>query len=81
LLTGVLGCVIPFILQAAAVVLEALNDNCLNEIHQQIISTRGSILFHKKGTNENLKRKLDENIKEPPKTPPSVTIKAKSVQM
>jgi hypothetical protein len=81
LLTGVLGCIIPFILQAAAVVLEALKDDCLNEIQQQTISARGFILFHKKGINKNLKQKLGENLKEPLKTPPSVTIKAKSLQM
>jgi hypothetical protein len=81
LLTGVLGCIIPFILQAAAVVIEALKDNCLNEIQQQIISTRGFLLLHKKGIIKNLKQKLGEIIKEPLKKPPSVTIKAKSVQM
>jgi hypothetical protein len=46
-----------------------------------MLSTRGSLLLHKKGISKNLKQKLGENIKEPLKKPPSVIIKAKSVQM
>jgi hypothetical protein len=81
LLTDVLGCNIPFILQAAATVIEAMKDDHLNEVHQQMLSNRGSLLLRKKGISNNLKLKLSENIKEPLKKPPSVTIKAKSMQM
>ena len=81
MLSGVLGCNIPFILQAAAVVIEAMKDDHLNEVHQQMLSTRGSLLLHKKGIGKNLKQKLGENIKEPLRKPPSVVIKAKSMQM
>jgi len=81
LLAGVLVCSIPFIFQATLVVIEAMKDGCLNEVHQQMLSARGSLLLHKRGISQNLKQKLGKNIKEPLKKPPSVTIKAKSIQM
>jgi len=67
--------------QAAAVVIEAMKDDRLNEVHQQMLSTRGSLLLHKRGISQTLKQKLGENIKEPLKKPPTVTIKAKSMQI
>jgi hypothetical protein len=67
--------------EATLVVIEAMKDGCLNEVHQQMLSARGSLLLHKRGISQNLKQKLGKNIKEPLKKPPSVTIKAKSIQM
>jgi len=81
LLTGVLGCNIPFIFQAAVVVIEAMKDDRLNEVHQQMLSTRGFSLLNKRGISETLKQELVKNIKEPLKKPPSLTIRAKSMQM
>jgi hypothetical protein len=81
LLIGVLVCNILFIFQAAVVVIQAMKDDRLNEVHQQMLSTRGLLLLHKRGISQTLKQKLGENIKEPLKKPPSVTIKAKSMQM
>jgi hypothetical protein len=77
----VYGCSIPFILQAAAVVIEAMTDNHLSEVDQQTLSSRGSLLLRRKGVSNELKLKLVENIKQPLREPPSVTIKAKSLQM
>jgi hypothetical protein len=81
LLTGVLGCNIPFIFQAALVIIEAMKDNRLNEVHRQMLSTRGLLLLHKRGISQTLKQNLGENLNEPLKKPPSVTIKAKSMHM
>jgi len=81
LLAGVPVCSIPFIFQATLVVIDAMKDGHLNEVHQQTLSTRGSLLLHKRGISQNLKQKLGKSMKEPLKMPPSVTIKAKSLQM
>jgi hypothetical protein len=75
------GCSITFILQAAAVVIEAMKDNQLSDVDQQILSSRGSLLLRRKGISRELKLKLVENIKQPLREPPSVTIKAKSLQV
>jgi hypothetical protein len=58
-----------------------MKDDRLDEVHQQMLSTRGSLLLHKRGISQTLKQKLRDNIKELLKKPPSVTIKAKSMQM
>ena len=71
----------PFIFQATLVVIEGMKDGHLNEVHQQVLSARGMHLLHKRGISQNLKQKLGQNIKEPLKKAPSVTIKAKSMQM
>lgn len=81
MLTGVLGCNIPIIFQAAEVVIKAMKDKHLNEVDQQMLSTRGSRLLHKRGISQTLKQMLGKNIKELLKNPPSVTIRAKSLQM
>jgi len=81
LLAGALVCIIPFIFQATVVVIEAMKDGHLNEVHQQMLSTRGSLLLRKREISQNLKQELGKNMKEPLKKPPSVTIKAKSMQM
>jgi hypothetical protein len=75
------GCSITFILQAAAVVIEAMKDNHLSEVDQQILSSRGSLLSRRKGTSNKLKLKLVENIRQPLREPPYVMIQAKSLQM
>jgi hypothetical protein len=67
-------------LQAAAVVIEAVKDNHLSDVDQQILSSRGSLLLRRKGISKELKLKLVENIKQPLREPPVVTIKAKSLQ-
>jgi hypothetical protein len=77
----VLCCSFPFVLQAAATVIEALKDDHLNEIHQQMLSTRGFHLSRKKQIGENLTSRLKDCLKEPLEEPPSVVIKAKSLQM
>jgi hypothetical protein len=68
-------------LQAAAAVIEAMKDNHLNEVDRQTLSSRGSLLSRRKGISNELKLKLVENIKEPLREPPSVTIKAESLQV
>jgi hypothetical protein len=75
------GCSITFILQAAAAVIEAMKDNHLSDVDQQILSSRGSLLLRRKGISRELKLKLVENIKQPLREPPVVTIKAKSLQV
>jgi uncharacterized protein YeeX (DUF496 family) len=67
-------------LQAAAVVIEAMKDDHLSEVDQQILSSRGSLLSRRKGISNELKLKLVENIKHPLQEPPNITIKAKSLQ-
>jgi hypothetical protein len=75
------GCSITSILQAAAAVIEAMKDNHLSDVDQQILSSRGSLLLRRKGISIELKLKLVKNIKQPLREPPIVTIKAKSLQM
>jgi hypothetical protein len=76
----VFGCNFTFILQAAAVVVEALKDNHLSEIDQQTLSFRGTLLLHTRGLSKDLKQKLRGNLNEPLNDPPKITIKAKSLQ-
>jgi hypothetical protein len=73
-------CNFTFILQAAAAVIEAMKDDHLSEVDQQMLSSRGTRLLRSKGLSNDLKQKLGENIKEPLKDPPNVKIKAKSMQ-
>jgi hypothetical protein len=81
LFRDVCGCSITFVLQAAIAVIEAMKDNHLSDVDQQILSSRGSLLLRRKGISRELKLKLVKSIKQPLREPPSVTIKAKSLHV
>jgi hypothetical protein len=75
------GCSITFILQAAAVVIEAVNDNHLSDVDQQTLSSHASLLMRRKGISTKLKVKLWRIIKRPLRDTPIVTITAKSLNV
>lgn len=58
-----------------------MKDNHLSDVDQQTLSFRGTLLLRRKEINRELKLKLVENIKQPLREPPAVTIKAKSLQV
>ncbi|XP_069678511.1 fanconi-associated nuclease 1-like [Periplaneta americana] len=67
--------------EAAETVIRGMEDPDVGEVDQQILSTRGSLLLsRRKGLSDDLKLRLVELIKKPLRDPPSVLIKAKSLQ-